>query len=467
MFESPIYPFNQPLRTDPDGTKVYREIVIDVTRSAPSFDSPGKTLGKTLRKVLSDVELAKVGEILDFGAGKLRNTLYLLERGHRVCAVEYERLFQESDQAIEAERRARRYRSRFSELVYPHQFDRSRRKFSLVLLINVLNIMPVPAERLVVLQACYSKLRKNGYLFWYTQRGDADYAARLTPAYRLGDGYYVGRRSKLKTFYREFTVAEIDDQLASSGFEFVHAISATPRNQARLYRKRSTAPLIKVLNATAIRNAAVVDEAIPQPVAVKPRIVSARGGKRKGNPDPEALKLPSLYKKSLLAISVGSSSARRYQEHVKIMLELLFRGELTNLELETDVFGGIKRLDILATNKGRSGFFHSLKADHQLLCPTIVIECKNYRHEVANPEFDQLGSRLGRKLGRVGVLAFRNSRKWEAVIRRCQSFFDNDEKLIIPLDDDDFVELLRLKSESDERGIEGFLDRRVLKVKTG
>jgi SAM-dependent methyltransferase len=467
MWESPQYKFNQLVRAESDGTRLYREIVINVTKSAPTFMAPGKTLGTALRLVLRRSGLTRSAEILDFGAGKLRNAVYLLEKGYRVCAVEYKDLFDESAQAAALWKRAKRFRHRFSTLEYPHQFLGSSGRFDLAILINVLNIMPVPAERLLVLQHCYRKLQPAAHLLWYTQRGDADYIDRLVPAYRIGDGYYVGRGSKLKTFYREFTVAEIDALLGSAGFEFVQAIPASPRNQARLYRKGKVSPLADVLDAVMIETARVVDESIPIPKAVKPRVVRSETRKSKGNPDPDSLKLANLYETKLASIPAGKAHARQYQEHVAEMLRLLFPHELHDVRLEQTVFGGIKRLDILASNKSRTGFFFSLKSDHQLVCPTIVIECKNYRHDMSNPEFDQLGSRLGRKLGMVGILAFRKAADSAAVIRRCRSFFDNDTKLIIPLSDADFALLLRMKADTNEDKIETFLDRRVLEVKAG
>lgn len=468
MWESPLYKFNQPIRTESDGTRLYREIVINVTKSAPNFTDPGKTLRGVLNRVLSISGVTRSGWILDFGAGKLRNTIYLLKKGYQVCAVEYGDMFRESEQAATLWTRAkeRRFGRRFSALVYPHEFIRSTGKFDLVVLINVLNIMPVPAERLLVLQHCHKKLRPGGHLLWYSQRGDADYANRLVPAYRIGDGYYVGRGSKYKKFYREFTVAEIDTLLGGAGFEFVQSVPATARNQARLYLKGGVSPLAGVLNAAAIDTARVVDDRIQLPKTVKPRIVRSVARKIKGNPDPDKLKLPNLYKDQLDSIPTGNAHATEYQNHVAEMLRYLFPSELREVRLEQEVFGRIKRLDILAFNKSRSGFFFSLKEDHDLLCPTIVIECKNYGHDIGNPEVDQLAGRLGPQLGMVGILAFRKASNLEAVFVRCRQPFSSG-KLIIPLSDADFAELLRLKADSNEDEIENFLDRRVHKIKAG
>lgn len=466
MWESPIYKLNQPLGPDQNDNQVYREIVIDVTKSAPPFSGPGKTLSAALLRAFTEVKLKKIDKILDFGAGKLRNALHLLEQGYSICGVEYESLFVRSEPAASALQRATRFTKRFSTLVYPHQFAACQEQFDLALLINVINVMPIPAERLLVLQYCNQKLRPGGHLFWYTQRGDADYSKRLTPDYRVGDGYYVGLTNKYKTFYREFTVAEIDTLLANAGFDFVCPISATSRNQARLYRKTGEPPLLTVLHARDIKSASVVDEKIPVPMKVAPREVISRP-KKKGNPDPDKLKVEKLLIVKLGKITLGKSSATPYQRHVKDMLEILFPKELRNLRLEKDVFGGLKRLDIIASNKSKSGFFSSLAEHHKIICPTIVIECKNYRHELKNPEFDQLGSRLGKKLGRFGILAYRRAANAKKVIARCRAFFDNDEKVILPLNDADFEKLLTLKMQLQDEDIENYLDEILLEVKAG
>jgi hypothetical protein len=319
-----------------------------------------------------------------------------------------------------------------------------------------------------VLQYCHQKLQSNGHLLWYTQRGDTDYRDRLVPRFSVGDGHFIGRENRYKTFYREFGVAEIDALLAGAGFELVRTIPATARNQARLYRRLETAPFASVLKANDISSANVVDDSIPRPTEKRPNRVASLTQKKKGNPDPDKLKIPILSIARLRKIKPGKRTASQYQHHVRGMMEILFGPqELRDFKIEVDVFSGIKRLDILASNKSRAGFFHSLKEDHKVPCPTIVIECKNYRLKLGNPAFDQLGSRLGKKLGMVGILAYRSAGSYAVVMKRCQHFFNNDGKVILPLRDEDFATLLALKVESRDQEIETFLDAVLLKVKAG
>ena len=467
MWESPIYKLNQPYGKDKHKNALYREIVIDVTKSAPNFSAPQKALRSALTQAIAETKLKKSAKILDFGSGKLRNALYLLGRGYNVCSVEYESMFVESKQAAAALLKAKRYKKKFSTLLYPHQFTACKDEFDLALLINVMNIMPIPPERLLVLNYCNKRLRPGGHLLWYTQRGDAAYAKRQVPEYQIGDGYYVGIATKYKKFYREYTVAEIDALLTSAGFQFVLSIDATWRNQARLYRKVESAPLAAVLSASDIKSARVVDEKIPLPTEVNPREVVG-ASKRKGNPDPDKLKPENLHIMKLRSIPLGARHATEYQEHVKKMLELLFfPKELRNLKLEVKILSARKRLDIRASNKSKSGFFYSLRQHHDFVCPTIIIECKNYGHELKNPEFDQLGSRLGKKLGYVGILAFRKATNYATVIDRCRDFFNNEEKIILPLRDSDFETLLTLKMQGQDDDIETYLDELLFQVKAG
>src|SRR5205823_3120317 len=94
------------------------------------------------------------------------------------------------------------FKNTFSKLVYPDAFEASKKRFKLILLINVINIMPVPAERDYVLTLCNQRLADDGRLLWYTQRGDQNYQERLNDRFQLGDGVYVGLTTYQKTFYR-------------------------------------------------------------------------------------------------------------------------------------------------------------------------------------------------------------------------------------------------------------------------
>ena len=130
LWKSPEYRFRVPVRGN--ATRL-QEIVIDVTLSAPSFDQPSNAMKGVLTKTIRETVSERL-RVLDFGAGKLRNALYLLGKGLSVCGVEFERL-SNTQAGKKAYAKARRFR-RFWTLVYPHEFVKSKSKFDLVLLVN-------------------------------------------------------------------------------------------------------------------------------------------------------------------------------------------------------------------------------------------------------------------------------------------------------------------------------------------
>src|SRR5438309_1073507 len=140
MWESPIYKF----KTEINGKT--ESIFIDVTGSAPMFTVPGEQLESAFRVLLEGLEPSKT-KILDFGAAKLRNTIYLLKKGYTIYSCEFRDLFARSKQASDFLNEAKEF-DNFKQMVFPNDFLEFDEKFDVVLLVNVLNIMPVPIERL-------------------------------------------------------------------------------------------------------------------------------------------------------------------------------------------------------------------------------------------------------------------------------------------------------------------------------
>jgi SAM-dependent methyltransferase len=458
IWQSPIYEFRVPAGADDSGNDLIKEVVVDVTTSAPRFEDPGKTLGRILGEALDYLRLEKrerIDRILDFGAGKLRNTIFLLQKKHNVTAVEFGNLSTDSPQGQRLLAKAKRFRKRFKELVFPHQFTRSGAKFDLALLVNVLNIMPVPSERLLVLQHCHEKLRKGGHLFWYTQYGDYDQNKRCTAANVLGDGYYIGKTTKFKSFYREFSAHEIDEMLISSGFALVKTFDVS-HNQARLYRKEQVAGLTQVLGPTLVRKELNIKTGVPKPEQVTPRIQIRKSRERLQEPESAGLAVETLYVAKLKKIKPGRDEAIEYQKLVLLILARVFDSQFRKIRFEESLYEKRKRVDLIAINSAERGFFEELSSKHQVKCGYIPIECKNYKITLGNPEFDQIGGRLNEKFGLFGLLIYRSGDSAVA-LKHCQDRLD-DRKHIIALDDEDLVKLLTLRQSGDGDGIEDLLN---------
>lgn len=462
IWQSPIYEFRVPAGHDGAGNDLIKEVVVDVTTSAPRFEDPGKTLGRILNEVLDYLRIEKrqkVGRVLDFGAGKLRNTVYLLQKQYDVTAVEFGKLSTDTAQGQQLLAKAQRFRKHFKELVFPHDFTRPGAKFDLTLLVNVLNIMPVPSERLLVLQHCHEKLRKGGYLFWYTQYGDYDQNKRCTAANVLGDGYYIGKTTKFKSFYREFSAHEIDEMMISSGFALEKTFNVT-HNQARLYRKEQTAGLTQVLGPTLVRKELNIKMGVSKPEQVAPKIQIRKTREKLQEPESKGVAVESLYIAKLKKIKPGRKQALEYQKTILLIFARVFDAQFRKVKFEESLYERRKRVDLIAINSAEHGFFEELSSKHQIKCGYIPIECKNYAYTLGNPEFDQIGGRLNEKFGLFGLLIYRKGDP-KVALKHCQDRLDARIH-IIALDDEDVVELLTLRRKRDGAGIDDFLNAKFI-----
>lgn len=176
LWKSPRYKFRVPLHDGSDG--LLKEVAIDVTGSAPTFPEPSVFMCAAIEKALALLATISRPRILDVGAGKLRTTLYILRKVKtaRLWAVEYEQLRNSSEQAKSMYKKAEGFKERFNSVVFPHEFIALSGGFDLAIVANVLGTMPIPAERLLLLQHCHQKVKKGGHLLWYSQHNEGDYA---------------------------------------------------------------------------------------------------------------------------------------------------------------------------------------------------------------------------------------------------------------------------------------------------
>ena len=129
VWKSPIYKFIIDGELDENEEQICKEIYINVTNSAPPFESPEDVLSNILNQVISLCPKKQKPLILDFGAGKSRNTLYLLEQGYNVRAVEFEEISNGTQQAKEMYEKAQSFGRQFDKLVFPHEFFESKEQF--------------------------------------------------------------------------------------------------------------------------------------------------------------------------------------------------------------------------------------------------------------------------------------------------------------------------------------------------
>ncbi|HXM47883.1 MAG TPA: class I SAM-dependent methyltransferase [Pyrinomonadaceae bacterium] len=465
VWEKPLYPFRVPSGLDDDDRRLLTEIYIDVTGSAPSFDTPESTLSKVFEEVLKEFPKTRKIKVLDFGAGKLRNSIYFLDRGHIVYAVEYEGLKNSSRHAKKLFAQADEHSKNFKEYIFPQEFLKSKEEFDLIILVNVLTVMPVPAERWLVLMQCHQRLKPSGYVLWYSQFGDTDQRARCTDNNRVSDGWYIGKNKKFKTFYREYYEPEMKDMFLSCGFDFYKSIKA-PGNQAKLFKKRKNVPLSRILNARLIEAAEIIDTTMADPLETTPKrviqgeptLLHVDGNYKECVPNPPSLSFEQLLQQCLTRIATGNagSNANDYETVIALLVSRIFNGDLRNLKPQEEINEGRRRVDFVLTNGATEGFFWHLSERHKLKCPYILFECKNYKEDLKNGEFAQLADRLQHKIGQVGIIVCRSIENKKKCLKDQQDRFP--DKLILVLDDDDIMNLISFHVDGDREGLLNYLD---------
>jgi hypothetical protein len=163
-------------------------------------------------------------------------------------------------------------------------------------------------------------------------------------------------------------------------------------------------------------------------------------------------------------IPPGRDAADDFHAFMMAALEFAFYPQLQCPRKEWEIHEGRKRIDIVFANEAERGFFKNRFLDPQLLARVIVIECKNYANDIANPELDQLANRFGAQRGRFGIVVTRSLTNRKLFFKRCRDTFQDGNGLILPLVDDDMRTILQLAGSSQPEAIDIFLTSRMQDV---
>ncbi|MBW8639173.1 hypothetical protein K1W69_18400 [Hoeflea sp. WL0058] len=147
---------------------------------------------------------------------------------------------------------------------------------------------------------------------------------------------------------------------------------------------------------------------------------------------------------NIQTIPTGRKDAAKYEDAIESLLTALFYPALTNPTKQTRIHAGQKIIDITYTNMGVAGFFSWVRGHYS--SAMLMVECKNYGNEVANPEVDQLSGRFSPSRGTVGLLVCRNVLDLESLLERCRNTAADARGYIIPLTDADLAELVNART---------------------
>lgn len=143
----------------------------------------------------------------------------------------------------------------------------------------------------------------------------------------------------------------------------------------------------------------------------------------------------------LADVSPGKEGFHAYEKAISAVLQALFYPTLDYPRKQTKMHNGMKIIDLMFRNMARHGFFWWLM-QHNYIVPNIIVECKNYNRDPANPELDQLIGRFSPQRGRVGLLVCRKIEKKDLFDARCRETAKDQQGYIVALDDDDIRTLV-------------------------
>ena len=454
IWSSPIYRFRIPTDESDSDCDDLREIVIDVTGSAPPFTKPSDALKEVLTDVFSDANLKKIDNVLEFGAAKLKNIPFILKKGKTVCAVEFKELT-ENDFTKKNIKTCKKYGNKFQELLFPNPFIEDTKKFDLALLINVPPVMPVYAERLLLFDLLYKKVESGKYVLWVAQKEGSYKKIREEGKNKCGDGIWMGKGRYFKTFFKYHQVEDLDELMQLYGFKLIKRYSVP--DDARLYEKTEYNLFSGLITPQKIEVIIPIELEIKNPEAPNPKIVRKTSRVKTITPNPKELSIENLYIEKIKSIPAGTDHAEGYHRIVSLAIARIFRGSLRNMTLKVDVDDGVKIIDTVFTNCADKGFFHNLK--NKTECSYPIFEMKNISGDPANTEFDQLNGRLNDDRGHFGILVCRKADREANIYARCKTYRPNNSVLF--LSDKDIFELLKLSSENSQAEINDYMDTKL------
>lgn len=149
-------------------------------------------------------------------------------------------------------------------------------------------------------------------------------------------------------------------------------------------------------------------------------------------------------------VPTGAKHANEYHTLAMGALTALFYPDLILPRKEWEIHEGRKRIDLVFTNASDVGFFAQRRDDSLTNANMVIVECKNYSSDLANPEIDQLLGRFDRNRGKFGIITCRKIDDAKTMARRCLDASSRGQGYMIVLTDDDLIAMLIAKSKLND-----------------
>jgi hypothetical protein len=266
--------------------------------------------------------------------------------------------------------------------------------------------------------------------------------------------YSVRKRLSLDSqeFYNHHMIEFLKEEQLSANSSLVYVLRSGAR---RVYKKdvKRRHPFIKDELAEFVRRH-------PEVLEEYKRLKGARGPLSGDELDEAFDERPFAVAliKALAKIEPGSEAATNYHDlMIGVLSFTLFPGLIYPVK-EHEIHEGRKRIDIKYTNSGSPGFFKRALESPQMRAISVMVECKNYSRDLANPELDQMSSRFAHTRGFLGIICCRHIEKKDRFRKGCRDTAHDGRGYILALDDRDIKRMLELISDGKRNGIDRLLN---------
>jgi len=205
------------------------DAVIDLMRSAPNQIRAFPRI----EELCEHWEGKGYREVIDVGCGWLRNSLVLVQYfGLWICDFPE----QLSNPTVSNRLAELRGNPNFRGVVEPDEFAKGGLEADAAVLAFVLHTLPEERLRAQLISCTMSNTRSPHEVFVAVPNGEYYYRQRMGDNNHFNDGYLFGVGGR-RTFYREYTAAQIDEFMAALGFAVSAVFTADKKNQ-RVYARR-------------------------------------------------------------------------------------------------------------------------------------------------------------------------------------------------------------------------------------